>query len=139
MELLCSPAYPSRRSRSPLGRGVAGLGLGRAVRGSGGGCCLGQALAGGGLVVRQPSSSAVTRRSCRDTGMMHLVRCLFFLEAGYDFAAHPPGRENMLADDLFAFVSKVRSPDPQPVPLELLLDPTGWTSPRWTRRFCAIA
>ena len=83
--------------------------------------------------------SAVTRRSCRDTGMMHLVRCLFFLEAGYDFAAHPPGRDNMLADDLFAFVSKVRSPDPQPVPPELLLDPTGWTSPRWTRRFCAIA
>ena len=104
------------------------------------------------LCDKQAAVYAVTRRSCRDTGMMHLVRCLFFLEGWYDFelvAAHLPGRENMLADDLSrnrlsAFLSKVQSPDPQPtaLPLELaemLLDPTGWTSPRWTRRFCAIA
>ena len=99
----------------------------------------------------QAAVSAVTGRSCRDQGMMHLVRCLFFLEAWYDFhvmAEHLPGRENMLADDLSrnrlsAFLSKAQSPDAQSavLPLELvdlLLDQTGWTSPRWTKCFVTI-
>ena len=46
---------------------------------------------------------AVTGRSCRDQPMMHLIHCLFFLEAWFGFeltATHLPGRENTLADDL---------------------------------------
>ena len=51
---------------------------------------------------------------------MHLIRCLFFLEAWFGFelvAAHLPCRENMLADDLFrnylsAFLSKAVTPGP---------------------------
>ena len=103
------------------------------------------------LCDNQAAVYAISKRSCRDAGMMHLVRCLFFLEAWHSFelvAAHLPGRENMLADDLSrnrlsAFLSKARFPDPLPTALpqelpELLLDLTGWTSPRWTRRFYSI-
>ena len=99
----------------------------------------------------QAAVYAVSRRSCRDRGMMHLVRCLFFLEAWHNFelvATHLPGRENMLADDLSrnrlpAFLSKAQSPDALPTALPpelpgLLLDLAGWTSPRWTSRFSAI-
>ena len=100
----------------------------------------------------QAAVHAVNSRSCRDPAMMRLVRCLFFLEAWFDFelvAAHLPGRDNMLADDLSRnrlsnFLSKAQSPDPVPSTLppglpELLLDHSGWTSPHWTRRFFAIA
>ena len=84
--------------------------------------------------------------------MMHLIRCLFFLEAWFGFeveAVHLPGRDNMLADDLSrnhlsAFLSKALSPDPAPTLLprqlpELLLDDEGWTSPCWTILFYSIA
>ena len=96
----------------------------------------------------QAAVHAVNRRSCRDKGMMRLVRCLFFLEAWFRFelvATHLPGRENMLADDLSRnrlsdFLSNAQSPDPRPTVIppglrELLLEHDGWTSPRWTRRF----
>lgn len=96
----------------------------------------------------QPVVYAVNRRSCRDEQMMKLIRCLFFFEAWFGFeiiAEYLPGRENILADDLsrnrrFAFLSKARQPDIAPAALpeelpELLLDPDGWTSPRWTERF----
>ena len=102
------------------------------------------------LCDNQPAVHAVCKRSCRDQSMMHLIRCLFFLEAWFCFemiATHLPGRENMLADDLSrnrlsAFLSKAPSADPAPVSLppelpELLLDHDGWTSPNWTRLFCA--
>lgn len=96
----------------------------------------------------QAAVHAVNKRSCRDRDMMRLVRCLFFLEARFGFelvAAHLPGRENMLADDLSRnklsdFLSKAQSPDrlPSEIPAglrDLLLDREGWTSQRWTRRF----
>ena len=96
----------------------------------------------------QPAVQAVCKRSCRDHDLMHLIRCLFFLEAWFGFemiATHLPGRENMLADDLSrdrlsAFLSKAPSANPTPTPLppelpELLLDHDGWTSPSWTRLF----
>ena len=103
------------------------------------------------LCDNQPAVHAVCSRSCRDPLMMHLVRCLFFLEAWFSFelvAVHLPGRENMLADDLSrnrlsAFLSKAPSANPAPAPLppglpELLLDQDGWMSPSWTRRFGTI-
>ena len=82
--------------------------------------------------------------------MMHLIRCIFFLEAWLGFevvATHVPGRENMLADDLSrnnysAFLSKAPSAESAPtgIPPELpalLLDQNGWTSPNWTHLFFA--
>jgi len=82
--------------------------------------------------------------------MMHLIHCIFFLEAWLGFevvVTHVPGRENMLADDLSrnkcsSFFSMARSAEAAPtrIPLELpalLLDRDGWTSPIWTRLFFA--
>ena len=96
----------------------------------------------------QAAVCTVRSRTCRDQGMMHLIRCLFFFEARFGFellATHLPGRENILADDLSRnrlsnFLSKAQSPEPAPSPLdpaiaELLLDEAGWTSPTWTTRF----
>ena len=83
--------------------------------------------------------------------MMNLIRCLFFVEAWFGFelaAAHLPGRDNTLADDICrnrmsAFPSKAQRPEevPTPIPLELpelLFDKEGWTSRRWTEHFYAI-
>ena len=94
---------------------------------------------------------AVNGRSCRDTHMTGLIRCLFVIEAWYGFemtASHLPGRDNVPANDLSrnrrsSFLSKVNSPDETPtcIPPELpglLLDREGWTSRRWTERFCSI-
>ena len=98
------------------------------------------------LCDNQPAVHAVLKRSCRDQGMMHLVRCLFFLEAWFGFelvAEHLPGRENVLVDDLSchhlpSFLSKALSADPASTSIpaelpELLMDQDGWTSPSCTR------
>ena len=45
----------------------------------------------------------VASRYSRDSSIMHLLRCLFFLEAYYDMhisASHIPGHANTLADHL---------------------------------------
>ena len=96
----------------------------------------------------QAAVHVVNRRSYRDRNMMQLVCCLSFLEAWFGFklvATHLPGRDNMLAGDLshnqlFAFLTKFRSPDPQPANIPpdlqvLLLDYNSWISPDWTSRF----
>ena len=80
---------------------------------------------------------------------MHLLHCLFFLEASFQFelvARHIPGSHNSIADDLSrnrlsAFFSKVPQAckEPTPVPPRLpqvFLDPSlDWTSPDWTQLF----
>ena len=82
---------------------------------------------------------------------MHLLRCLFFIEARYGFehsASHIAGKDNKAADalsrnQLVSFFSIV--PDaprmPRRVPtqlLELLLDPSlDWTDARWARLYSA--
>ena len=51
----------------------------------------------------QAAVCAIAARSCQDAKMMHLLRCLFFLEACCQFelvASHVPGIHNGLADDL---------------------------------------
>ncbi len=75
---------------------------------------------------------ATAARSCRDRGLMHLLRCLFFLEASFQFeltARHIAGIHNSLADDLSrnrlsASFSKVSATGQ----LGLLTVPTGVTS-----------
>ena len=100
----------------------------------------------------QAAVQTIASRSCRDPSLMHLLRCLFFLEAHYQFelvATHLPGVENSLADDLSrnrlpSFRSKAPSADilPTPLPLQLpslLLDLShDWTSPVWTQQFSDI-
>ena len=99
----------------------------------------------------QAAVFAWNARFCRDRSMMNLMRCLFFVEAWFEFetvAAHLPGRENSLADDLSrnrisAFLSKAQQPDRTPTALplelpELLLNAIGWTSRCWTEHFYAI-
>ena len=89
------------------------------------------------------------KRSCKDECLMHLLRCLFFIEAHFGFsisAVHIPGRHNQLADALsrnntFLFLSKVpeASRSPTPVPPELMdlvaVQKPDWTSPSWTALF----
>lgn len=80
---------------------------------------------------------------------MHLLRCLFFIEAYFQFdlhAVHVSGVHNTLADDLSrnnlaSFLHKAPHMDRQPTAVPehlpaLLLDTRGtWTSAEWTRRF----
>ena len=90
-------------------------------------------------------------RSCRERHLMHLLRCLFFYEAHYEFkicCRHVPGSCNGIADDLSrnnlpAFRSKVPGADESPsrIPtslakLLLSMDP-DWLSPSWTQSFRA--
>ena len=91
-------------------------------------------------------------RTSKHKGLMHLLRCLVFVEAYFDCHLYPTyinTRLNHLADDLsrdnlLSFLSKVpeASRDPSPVPdplLDLLLDPhADWTSPIWHHRFSTI-
>ncbi len=80
--------------------------------------------------------AALRTRSSRDEGVMHLLRCLIFVEAQLD--CHLSGEyidtyRNHLADDLsrdsaVSFLSKVPSADRLPTPtsaqlLSLLLNP----------------
>ena len=93
--------------------------------------------------------SAVQFRSCRQQHIMHLLRCLFFVEARFDFqlrCVHIPGYQNDCADDLSrnhlpSFFAKVTGahPLPSPVPptlLELLVSQElDFLSPRWSSLF----
>ena len=96
----------------------------------------------------QAAVQAVRNRSCRDPAMMHLLRCLFFIEAWFSFelmATYLPGRENTLADDLSrnrlsSFLSKAQHADRTTAQINktipgLLLQREGWTSHRWMLRF----
>ena len=82
-------------------------------------------------------------RTSKDRGLMHLLRCLVFVEAHTQCFLHPTyidTKANHLADalsrdHLSVFLSKVPGVDP-PVSLpllDLLLDP--WTSPIWRQQF----
>ncbi len=99
----------------------------------------------------------IASRSCRDPGLMHLLRCLFFVEAVYQFqlsashirGRHIRGRDNTLADDLSrdrlsSFRSMVPQADleptkfPEELPQLLFRQDLDWTSPTWTRLFTSI-
>ena len=96
--------------------------------------------------------AALTTRSSRETHLMHMLRCLFFIEAHHQFqltATYISTLDNHVADDLsrnrvMSFHSKVPQADPRPTPIppslpHLLLDPQlDWVSPAWTNRFSDI-
>ena len=93
----------------------------------------------------------ISKRSCWDPPLMHLLQCLFYLEAFFQFelvAVHIPGVSNDLADNLSRdnlsfFLLKAPHMDPHPVILppllpQLLLDVNStWSSTAWTRQFAA--
>ncbi len=99
-----------------------------------------------GLCDNQAAVQVVTSRTCRDKPLMHLLRCLFFLEAHFQCSlvlAHIPGVQNALADDLNRlsyFLSKATSPELHPSPVDpALVELLDWTSWRWTQQSSNIA
>ena len=93
--------------------------------------------------------AVLNSRSCRDKHLMHLLRCLFFYEAYWQFnirCHHVAGRCNDKADDLSrndlpAFLSKVPGADahppsiPEALPRLLLSQELDWISPTWIQLF----
>ena len=85
----------------------------------------------------------------REPFISHLLRCIFFFSAKYEFtltAAHVPGRLNTLADAISRnnasyFISSYSQANKQPtqVPLEfiskLFVEKPDWISNTWTRWF----
>ena len=91
-------------------------------------------------------------RTSKHPQIMHMLRCLFFIEASYGFelsCAYISTRANHLANDLSrnnitSFLSKVPSAgskSPVPIPTQLLVVLLGpamyWTLPGWTQHFRA--
>ena len=88
-------------------------------------------------------------RTSKDPHSMHLLRCLFYIEAEHPFtltAKHIAGVDNEIDDHLFRnklnlFFSKLPQAPPLPTPVSrqltaALLDTSAtWTSPSWTRQF----
>ena len=88
---------------------------------------------------------AINARVSKDKHMMHILRCLFFIEAYHQFqltACHITGIQNTMADDLsrnqlgsFSNASANPSVIPDSL-LQWLLNPVGdWTSPSWIQLF----
>ena len=96
--------------------------------------------------------AGIRSRTSRVKGIMHLLRCLVFIEASYNFhltAQYIDTHANHLADDLSrnklsSFLCKVPLADPAPTPVsqqlwELLLNQQeDWTSPNWRAQFNII-
>jgi len=92
-------------------------------------------------------------RTSKHQGLMHLLRCLVFVEAHHQCQLYPVylnTRANHLADDLSrnnapSFLVKVPHADRNPSPvshplLDVLLDHLAdWTSTTWRHRFSAIS
>ena len=88
-------------------------------------------------------------RYSKETNLMQMLRCLFFIEAYFQFtvmARHVAGVRNEIADDLSrnrlaSFRSKLFLADdnPSPIPSSLvqwLLRPeVAWTCPSWIQQF----
>ena len=112
----------------------------------------GQKWKGNRVVARCDNTAVVTvlnSRYAKDVVLMRMLRCLFFVEAHFQFsltASHIPGVHNDLADDLSrnrlpSFLCKMPNVDctPSIIPhslLQWLLHPNlDWTSPSWTALF----
>ena len=115
----------------------------------------GHSWSGKSVVTNCDNQAVVTvlnSRYSREKDIMQLLRCLFFLEAHFQFqlsATHLPGALNERADDLSrnrlsSFHDKMpeAAPYPSPIPpslLQWLLDPgLSWTSPVWIQQFSSF-
>lgn len=109
---------------------------------------------GQGVVCRcdnQAVVSVIHSRTSKNRSVMHLLRCLFFFEASFDYhlsAMHVPGVQNVLADDLSrgrlaSFLQKApamaQTPTSIPQALrEMVFNPMDWTSAKWRSLFNSI-
>ena len=103
----------------------------------------------GGRVIQcscdnQAVVAVINTGTAKDGHLAHLLRCLHYAEAFYEFrliARHVAGRENDRADDLSrnglaSFLSKVPEADSYPTPIppylvELARQEVDWTSTVW--------
>ena len=85
-------------------------------------------------------------RTSKDHDIIHLLRCLSFMEARCEFFLSAKGSCNELADDLSrnllsSFLQKVSNMSlkptaiPQPLRGLLLIEKPDWLSPSWTQLF----
>ena len=95
--------------------------------------------------------AVINKGSCRDQSLMHLMRCLTFYAAVFNFsisAVHLPGSQNTAADALsrgdrakFFSVLPQANPIGTPIPAAVvdmtLLSKPDWTSPHWRALFNA--
>ena len=96
--------------------------------------------------------AALNSRSRRENHIMHMLRCLFFIEAHFQCnlqAQYINTQDKNIADDLsrnnmLSFHSKMSQADPNPTRIlpsliPLLFDPLmDWVSPTWMQRFRSI-
>ena len=96
--------------------------------------------------------AALNARSCRESHIMHMLRCLYFIEAHFQCdlrAEYISSQDNSIADDLsrnniVSFHSKMLQADRNPTAIPpslppLLFDPhMDWVSPTWTQQFRSI-
>ena len=90
----------------------------------------------------------INQGSVRDSGLMHLMRCLSFISAKFNFIfspCHIRGLDNVLADALsrnnlpmFLMYSPNSHTLPTLLPLALISQRMDWTSPSWTRLWTSI-
>ena len=90
---------------------------------------------------------AINARVSKDKHMMHILRCLFFIEAYHQFqltARHFPGIQNTMADDLsrnqLGKLCSNASANPSVASPRFLVtvatEPSrDWTSPSWIQLF----
>lgn len=86
----------------------------------------------------------------RDEKIMHMLRCLLFVAAHFNFwltATHIAGRDNTLADALsrnnmsrfYSQAPRAINPSPSRIPSEiphlLFVNPPDWLSPSWMALF----
>ena len=96
--------------------------------------------------------AAINKASAQDAALMHLLRCISFLAAHYNFiikAIHLPGAQNSAADALsrnnrerfFSLVPQAL-PDPTPIPEAAIrmavTQCPDWTSAHWRALFSTI-
>ena len=100
----------------------------------------------------QVEVAAIQSRTSAQTQIMHLLRCLFFIEASSNFSLameYITSTDNAIADALYRdnlnsfqmVPGTSRGPTPiHPQTVEMLLDPAAeWTSPAWMQQFRAIS
>ena len=96
--------------------------------------------------------AVLNSRYSREKHLIHLLRCLFFVEAHFQFqlsASHIAGIANTIADDLsrnrlLAFRDNVPHANIHPTHIPSLLmqwlldQELDWTSPTWTAQFVSF-
>ena len=95
--------------------------------------------------------SILSSRYSRDQHLMHLLRCLFFIEAHFQFrlsASHVAGVSNMVADYHEINFQLLDLTFPMPIltlhipsslmQWQLLNQDMDWTSPAWTAQFISF-